>query len=110
MLRAPIAPSGPEVHPTPDERPPALDVLEVDSLTEGRLVARLELERADGSCGCCRSLSEHIVAHLGSVLFLDDDPHVLAASFPGGAPTVRQLAAAIVLYGRPRLDLYPHGW
>lgn len=107
MLRAPLAPHGPEIHPSPSERPPAFDVLDVDDAAEARLVARLELERAP-SCGCCTSLHDHIVAELGSVLFLDDDPRQLAASFGDGAPSLRQLAAAIVLYGRPRVDLYPH--
>lgn len=90
-------------------RVPALAILEADDFAEARLLARLELERAH-PCDCCASLHDHIVAHLGSVLFLDDDPRHLAASFIGAAsaPSLRQLAAAIVLYGRPRVDLYPH--
>ena len=108
MLRAPIPAIGPEIHPAPSERPAALDILEASDLAEGRLIARLEVERAP-PCGCCASLHAHVVDRLGSVLFLDDDPRQLARSFSGGVPSLRQLAAAIVLYGRPRLDLYPHG-
>jgi hypothetical protein len=107
MLRAPVAAVGPEIHPTPSERFPALDILEASSLAEARLIARLVLERAP-PCGCCASLLAHLVDRLGSVLFLDDDPRRLAASFPGGVPSLRQIAAVIVLYGRPRIDLFPH--
>ncbi|MCA1662880.1 MAG: hypothetical protein LC659_01140 [Myxococcales bacterium] len=88
---------------------PALEILEASDFAEARLNARLELEQAT-PCDCCDTFHDHLVAHLGSVLFLDDNPHRLAASFVGceHPPTVRQLAAAVVLYGRERVELYPH--
>ncbi|MDB4971278.1 MAG: hypothetical protein JWN44_6967 [Myxococcales bacterium] len=57
-------------------------------------------------CACCSSALAHLRDRLGSTLFLDDDPALLAAAFPlheRDRFTPRLLAACILLYGRPRV-------
>lgn len=107
MLRAPLEPHGLELHPTEDEGAPVLSALDASSWNEARLIAEQELQQA-AACDCCPSLHDHVTARVGSVLFLDDDPRRLMAMFHDDSVTLRQLAAVIVAYGRPRYELYPH--
>jgi hypothetical protein len=70
--------------------------------------AEHELERAL-PCGCCTSPRQHLAKHLGSTLFLDDNPAALQRALPRAEHahwTERLLAACILLWGRPRLTLF----
>lgn len=63
-------------------------------------------------CPCCKTLLAHLTDRLGSVLFADDDPDRLAALFSPEERdefTPRLLAACILLYGRPRVELFGAG-
>jgi hypothetical protein len=83
----------------------ALRVLHSKSLKEGRRRASRVLADA-ASCPCCRNLLVHIFDRVGSTLFFDDDPQVLADAFEPSERdgfASRVLAACIVLSGRPRI-------
>jgi hypothetical protein len=83
----------------------AVCLLGAQGLGEARLHAAAELVKA-GRCPCCRSLLGHLHERLGSTLFLDDDPEVLAQAFAEEERdgfSARVLAACIVLVGRERV-------
>ncbi|MBU8900943.1 hypothetical protein DRW03_19610 [Corallococcus sp. H22C18031201] len=83
----------------------AVRLLGAQELSTARRRASHALEGAR-QCACCRSLLDHLYDRVGSTLFLDDDPEVLAQAFDDGerdrfSPKV--LAACIVLAGRERI-------
>ncbi|NTX05714.1 hypothetical protein [Myxococcus sp. CA040A] len=96
----------PEVGPSLGEAPfKAVRLLGVERLVEARVRAEHALDGAR-RCPCCRGLLEHVYDRLGSTLFLDDDPELLARAFDDDerdAFTARVLAACIVLSGRERV-------
>ncbi len=70
--------------------------------------AEREVSRAP-RCLCCISPRAHLAAHIGTTLFLDDDPEKLRDALPAderASWTPRLLAALIVLHGRARVDLF----
>jgi hypothetical protein len=86
----------------------AFSVLGVDDATDARTEAERELSRA-ARCRCCVSARVHLGKYVGSTLFLDDNPQLLHSSLPPADRarfTMRTVAACIVLYGRPRVELY----
>ena len=100
------------LHPAdPISSPPrskALAALDARTATEARAEAERELARAR-PCGCCVGPRAHLATHVGSILFLDDDPAELQRAIPRAEHawwTRRLVAACIVLYGRPRLTLF----
>jgi hypothetical protein len=83
----------------------ALSVLGTKNLAEARRRASKVLSDAL-RCPQCQKLLGHLFDNLGSTLFLNDDPALLACAFDPSerdpfAPKV--LAACIVLSGRPRV-------
>jgi hypothetical protein len=75
---------------------------------EAKPFARAVYARAR-ACARCSSLLAHRFDRLGSTLFRDEDPRVLARAFDAAdrdACTVRLLAACIVLFGRSRVKLH----
>jgi hypothetical protein len=83
----------------------AFHILEADSLSKARRLARRQLRRAR-RCDRCRQLLARMFDQIGSTLFIDDDAEQLILAFDPAqrdADTLRTLAACIVLTGRPRL-------
>jgi hypothetical protein len=86
----------------------AFSVLGVNDAIDARAEAEHELSRAT-RCRCCVSHRVHLGKYVGSTVFLDDNPQLLHSSLPPADRarfTVRTVAACIVLYGRPRVELY----
>jgi hypothetical protein len=96
--------------PAPSRHLKAVQALGAHNLFEARAIARRELED-ESACSCCRSPRDHLARFVGSTLYFDDDPAHLRRAIPFEERlqwTPRILAACIVLYGRERIDLYPH--
>jgi hypothetical protein len=87
---------------------PALAYFEAASFDEAMASARA-LYRNAKRCRRCANLLGHRFERLGSHLFRDDDPRMLARAFDAAdrdGCTVRLLAACIVLFGRERVRLH----
>lgn len=83
----------------------AVRMLGAEGLVDARRRAGQALERA-WRCDCCRSLLAHVFERVGSTLFLDDDPELLAQAFEDSERdrfSARVLAACIVMVGRERV-------
>ena len=84
---------------------PALAYLDAMTLEEALPQARTIYANAE-RCSVCRSLLAHRFERLGSTLFRDEDPRMLARAFSAAdrdGCTLRLLAACIVLFGRERV-------
>ncbi|MBS2032134.1 MAG: hypothetical protein JST54_29820 [Deltaproteobacteria bacterium] len=87
--------------------PVAVHVLGASDLPRARAIAQRELERASNCLSCSQVLKE-VFERVGSTLFLDDSPELLAQAFPPAERdgfTARVLAAYIVLFGRERVPV-----
>jgi hypothetical protein len=87
----------------------ALATLDAATLLEAHAEAERQLARAP-RCGCCLTPRVHLGRYVGSTLFLDDDPEMLRLALPPAERprwSPRLLAACVVLYGRPRVELLP---
>ncbi|WP_223640036.1 hypothetical protein [Corallococcus sp. EGB] len=83
----------------------AVRMLGARGLEDARRQGARALEKA-WRCTCCRGLLAHVFERVGSTLFLDDDPEVLAQAFEDSERdrfSARVLAACIVLVGRERV-------
>lgn len=83
----------------------AVRTLGAQGLEDARRQGARALEKA-WRCTCCRSLLAHVFERVGSTLFLDDDPELLAQSFEDSERdrfSTRVLAACIVMVGRERV-------
>ncbi|NBD09677.1 MULTISPECIES: hypothetical protein [Corallococcus] len=83
----------------------AVRMLGARGLGDARRRAGRALEKA-WRCTCCRGLLAHVFERVGSTLFLDDDPEVLAQAFDDSERdgfSARVLAACIVMVGRERV-------
>ncbi|GMT97569.1 hypothetical protein KH5H1_16880 [Corallococcus caeni] len=83
----------------------AVRMLGAQGLEDARRQGARALEKA-WRCTCCRGLLAHVFERVGSTLFLDDDPEVLAQSFDDSERdpfSARVLAACIVMVGRERV-------
>ncbi len=88
----------------PRSTAPALRYFDAATFAEAAPAARA-LYASVESCPRCHNLLSHRFERLGSTLFRDDDPRVLARAFDPAdrdGCTVRLLAACIVLFGRDR--------
>ncbi len=88
----------------PRSTAPALRYFDAATIDEATPAARA-LYTSVEHCPRCHSLLAHRIERLGSTLFHDDDPRLLARAFDAAdrdACTVRLLAACIVLFGRER--------
>jgi len=96
----------PEAEP-PESEQPAVQVLGANDLRRARALAQREFERASSCLSCSRMLAD-VFDRVGSTLFLDDSPKLLAEAFPPSERdgfTARVLAAYIVLFGRERVPV-----
>jgi hypothetical protein len=87
---------------------PALAYFAAASFEDARPLARSIFQNA-ATCARCRNLLAHRFDRLGSTLFRDEDPRMLARAFDAAdrdACTVRLLAACVVLFGREREGLH----
>lgn len=83
----------------------AVRMLGARGLEDARRQGARALEKA-WRCTCCRGLLAHVFERVGSTLFLDDDPEVLAQAFDDSERdrfSARVLAACIVMVGRERV-------
>lgn len=88
----------------PRSSEPALRYFDAATFDEALPAARTLYASVD-HCTRCRRLLAHRFERLGSTLFRDDDPRLLARAFEPmdrDGCTVRLLAACIVLFGRER--------
>lgn len=94
--------------PAPTPPTNALAALDTRDPIAARADAERELARVP-RCRCCVSARVHLAKYLGSTLFFDDKPELLRSALPAADRarwTVRAVAACIVLYGRPRVELH----
>jgi hypothetical protein len=87
---------------------PALAYFDAGTFEEALPNARALYTNAE-RCARCRNLLAHRFDRLGSTLFHDEDPRVLARAFDAedrDGCTVRLLAACVILFGRDRERLH----
>jgi hypothetical protein len=97
-----------DVPAAPRSTAPALKYFAAATFEEAATAARA-LYASVEACPRCHNLLAHRFERLGSRLFRDDDPRMLARAFDAAdrdGCTVRLLAACIVLFGRDRESLH----
>jgi hypothetical protein len=91
---------------SPAQTTRALEMLGARDRRSAHDLAVREVRRAP-RCFCCVSQRAHLAIHVGSTLFLDDDPFQLQQAVPieeRAFVTPQLIAALIVLHGRARVD------